>query len=301
MSRYKKYNKGRSNRTQQSVRDYYFSELKKVAHTGNVDPHSTFGKYVLNTVQPALKSYLHDDRYLIVEKEFTQVEQEINALIQGKPAVIKRRRDAAAAAELDVIIFNRYPVLKFIQTRWVILLILVGLSTLFLTLSILWTLSVSIIVATCLIKIMEYFKCRIERRHSDSIKTTISHMKFENDIIVKENELQSKLRAVKVRKQIAQNELERQKEVIREKVQNILSDDYTSFVLSERFYTSTDWRRVRERILKTHKNLCVKCGTRHNLSVDHILPRSKYPEKALDPANTQILCVSCNSSKGNRI
>ncbi len=34
------------------------------------------------------------------------------------------------------------------------------------------------------------------------------------------------------------------------------------------------------------------------LHVDHIKPRSKYPDLALDINNLQILCESCNLGKG---
>lgn len=34
-------------------------------------------------------------------------------------------------------------------------------------------------------------------------------------------------------------------------------------------------------------------------TLDHIKPVDKYPELALDPANCQSACKSCNSSKGN--
>lgn len=32
---------------------------------------------------------------------------------------------------------------------------------------------------------------------------------------------------------------------------------------------------------------------------DHVLPRSKYPERALDITNIQILCQECNLAKSN--
>jgi 5-methylcytosine-specific restriction endonuclease McrA len=35
------------------------------------------------------------------------------------------------------------------------------------------------------------------------------------------------------------------------------------------------------------------------LHVDHILPRSIYPEFALDIQNLQILCEDCNLAKSN--
>lgn len=43
---------------------------------------------------------------------------------------------------------------------------------------------------------------------------------------------------------------------------------------------------------------CKHCGTRRNLTVDHILPESKGGTLALD--NLQTLCKSCNSKKGAR-
>ncbi|WP_425289641.1 HNH endonuclease [Shewanella algae] len=55
-------------------------------------------------------------------------------------------------------------------------------------------------------------------------------------------------------------------------------------------------------MLQTHEHKCVECNrtkAEHNivLHVDHILPRSKYPHKALDINNMQILCEDCNLGK----
>lgn len=44
---------------------------------------------------------------------------------------------------------------------------------------------------------------------------------------------------------------------------------------------------------------CVRCGTRENLTVDHIHPVSKGGSNAMD--NLQTLCGSCNSRKGAKI
>ena len=43
---------------------------------------------------------------------------------------------------------------------------------------------------------------------------------------------------------------------------------------------------------------CQRCGTRKNLSVDHIHPESKGGKATVE--NCQTLCKSCNSSKGDR-
>ena len=53
-----------------------------------------------------------------------------------------------------------------------------------------------------------------------------------------------------------------------------------------------------------HGRRCCLCGRTVKdgvaLHVDHIKPRSKYPELALDIENLQILCDECDDGKGDR-
>lgn len=44
---------------------------------------------------------------------------------------------------------------------------------------------------------------------------------------------------------------------------------------------------------------CQRCGTRRNLSIDHLVPVTKGGLTEED--NLQTLCCSCNSAKGNRL
>lgn len=74
---------------------------------------------------------------------------------------------------------------------------------------------------------------------------------------------------------------------------------------SAAFYQSEAWRRVRYIALQKSNGACVLCGRtqRHHgviLHVDHIKPRSKYPDLELSVKNLQVLCEDCNLGKGNK-
>ncbi len=73
---------------------------------------------------------------------------------------------------------------------------------------------------------------------------------------------------------------------------------------SEAFFESREWLELRYNILKRDGAICALCGiTRADgavLQVDHIEPRSKFPERALDPGNLQVLCRDCIQGKSNK-
>jgi len=68
------------------------------------------------------------------------------------------------------------------------------------------------------------------------------------------------------------------------------------------FYASTEWQRIRERFIMEQGRMCQECGqpirNDFDLRVDHIKPKNKFPELALDKSNLQILCHNCYSTKG---
>lgn len=70
---------------------------------------------------------------------------------------------------------------------------------------------------------------------------------------------------------------------------------------SEAFLKSREWKDFRYKILKERKPICELCGaTRRNgtiIQVDHIKPRSEFPQFALNKNACQILCQSCNEGK----
>lgn len=72
--------------------------------------------------------------------------------------------------------------------------------------------------------------------------------------------------------------------------------------MKDYFYESETWARLRFRTLRACGYKCGACGRSGRiavLQVDHIKPRSKYPELELDPNNLQVLCDRCNCGKSN--
>lgn len=68
------------------------------------------------------------------------------------------------------------------------------------------------------------------------------------------------------------------------------------------FYDTDAWLELRYRALKLHGGHCQCCGNEpipgNPLQVDHIKPRSRFPELEMDINNLQVLCKCCNMGKG---
>lgn len=87
-------------------------------------------------------------------------------------------------------------------------------------------------------------------------------------------------------------------------VQNIITKDKVQKV-GPKFTNSVAWKAIRFEALKASNGCCVLCGRSNRehgvvLHVDHIKPKSKFPELALTLSNLQVLCEDCNMGKGNR-
>lgn len=71
---------------------------------------------------------------------------------------------------------------------------------------------------------------------------------------------------------------------------------------SEVFFASREWQELRYKALKLHGARCQCCGACRvdgkRMHVDHIKPRSRFPELELEISNLQILCEDCNLGKG---
>ena len=99
------------------------------------------------------------------------------------------------------------------------------------------------------------------------------------------------------RKQI----VERQ-EQITSKIRELAKERQQKINEREQFYSSPEWGKLREQVIKERGRVCAECGRRiaseNDITVDHKLPRSKYPELALAKENLHVLCRKCNSRKG---
>ncbi len=67
------------------------------------------------------------------------------------------------------------------------------------------------------------------------------------------------------------------------------------------FYKTKEWRILRYKALALHGRKCMCCGASPEdgiiLHVDHIKPRSRFPQLELDITNLQVLCEDCNLGK----
>lgn len=74
-------------------------------------------------------------------------------------------------------------------------------------------------------------------------------------------------------------------------------------VTTNDFLKTYEWRKLRMEAIVKYGNACQCCGNSPKngavINVDHVKPRKKYPELALDITNLQVLCSECNHGKGN--
>ena len=72
-------------------------------------------------------------------------------------------------------------------------------------------------------------------------------------------------------------------------------------VVRLRAYVAVPYKRVmlsRKNVLRRDGNRCQYCGSRHSLTVDHVLPKSRGGRDTWE--NLVAACVRCNNKKGDR-
>ena len=67
------------------------------------------------------------------------------------------------------------------------------------------------------------------------------------------------------------------------------------------FYTSKEWRKLRQRVLHRDGHKCVGCGVsvqgKGMSRVDHILTRRERPDLAMEINNLRSLCPGCDNRR----
>lgn len=103
-------------------------------------------------------------------------------------------------------------------------------------------------------------------------------------------------------KRIEINERKKQIPEVNTRLEELARERQRKIDETNAFYASSEWRLVRGKVIQEQGRVCQACGSRItidcDLTVDHIKPRSKFPELALDKSNLQVLCRRCNSTKG---
>jgi 5-methylcytosine-specific restriction endonuclease McrA len=67
------------------------------------------------------------------------------------------------------------------------------------------------------------------------------------------------------------------------------------------FYYTKAWLAVRREVFATYEHRCMRCSAENlPLQVDHIKPRSRFPELELELTNLQLLCRKCNMIKWDK-
>jgi hypothetical protein len=143
---------------------------------------------------------------------------------------------------------------------------------------------------------------RRERRHAKAIQVAI-----EAGVPVQALPYMGKPREVSKaqgRKQRKKSEIRELKEQIAKLKSGFKEKPSYQRGMGSEFYQTREWRELRWKVLIAGNGKCNECNRGKAdgiiLHVDHIKPRSKFPELELVFTNLQVLCEDCNIGKSNR-
>jgi 5-methylcytosine-specific restriction endonuclease McrA len=108
-----------------------------------------------------------------------------------------------------------------------------------------------------------------------------------------------------VAKRVREGEEARRRPEVQARLEELARTRQEQLNAARLFYASPEWRLLRDQVIAEQGRRCQQCG-RHitrdfDLTVDHIKPRSRFPQLALDKRNLRVLCRQCNSSKGDTV
>ena len=118
------------------------------------------------------------------------------------------------------------------------------------------------------------------------------HTKVFEEFLIEKNKVINQLKKENRNIQLENKELIQEKNRLIEEFNN-LKRKYQKLCHKNRAPVSKNTRLF---VLERDNHRCLACGTEENLTLDHIIPRSKGGTNDID--NLQVLCQYCNLSKG---
>jgi len=290
--------------TQRGNIEFYFNYLETIIQKKiGVDPNKTFGKLLIKKSIPKLRSHKK------LENQLNNAKNEIK-LFKGKFSKVIEYERGKIDSELRkkrFIIQNEisstnliYKVQNSTSFIYLYLLLFIVSSHLLQSTGFFYV-SLNIILGIYLFKLINREASKIFDSNKDVNQEKVDKKKIDLHVQNVKSDLNLKFLLMDKRLNILIKKVFESKNEIILFTDNFLENERLKFILGEKFYSSMEWRSLREKIFKNKLKKCVKCGSKYDLEVDHIKPRSKYPDLALSFDNLQILCKKCNVTKGNRL
>lgn len=289
-------------KTQSGNREYYHKLLTSIEPNADFDPNSTYGKHIMKKAISDLRKYKRSTQdYEGYQNSLSSQLRRLDELQTDNKREENFRRNDAVENRASTIVKQKNPLIAFIKKRTFVIALAFAVVTYMakdeFQISF-WVFLGSYLSFTILGSLI--FD-QLKKSNLYQAENELSNTDFGSDLREKEANRLVEINRTRNEVENLKNQLQILENQISSNAQELLNEDKLKFILSDQFYNSTDWKKIRDQALATLENVCVQCGSGQNLSVDHIYPRSKFPEKALELSNTQILCLRCNSSKGNRI
>lgn len=285
-------------KTKSGNREHYFEVLSKIADPLYFDANSTYGKFVLKKIKPQLKEYkIYSSKLTILKHELKiQLDKEIELFIREKEKSFRANREIKTAENAKS--SDLYKLVAFLSKYSFILCIITGVSLGYKHNDIDHFVNL-LLLGIILFPAFTSMENKLFNSFRDKGQLKQDNLKLE---------AYKKKISETLNEKYAQNDTINELEILLDhkikQIQKQIFTDYKNeklrFILSDQFYNSIEWRNLRDTILKIEPKRCRICLNTNNLEVDHIKPRSKYPELALEKSNLQILCRTCNRIKSNK-
>jgi hypothetical protein len=283
-------------------REFYQELLVTIEPLADFDANSTYGKHIMKKTISDLRKYkCIIEQYNRYKNILSHEQRDLHAIIAENNQLHLIRRENAINKRAFEIVEEENPIIAFIK-KWTLLSSVVLALLAYLVLNRFQIVLFVFFGFWLTFNVLSSYILNLKKKSNlNRAENELLKIDFTKDLLTIESNKHNEILLTKVKIANCKEELKILENEIRIKVQGLLNEEKLNFILSEHFYNSTDWKLIRGQALLKFEKVCVYCGSFENLSVDHILPRSKFPEKALELSNTQILCIKCNSSKGNKI